>query len=180
MKKILIVFVFSLFLLNPQVLFAAASTTSAQPYKEIDYTLAYPGLLPDSPLYFLKAARDRITEVLISDPLKKADFYLLQADKRLNEGIFLFKQGEGKYSLGESRISKGENYFEKALGQTIQAKKQGEAVRAITQKLYQSSLKHEQMIKILEDKTKGDLKQKLRVQGKRVKDFQKRVKEIKL
>lgn len=47
------------------------------------YTLAYPGILPDHPLYKLKVLRDRISVSLMSDPQKKIDFYLLQADKGL-------------------------------------------------------------------------------------------------
>lgn len=48
-----------------------------------NYALPYPGMLPDHPLFFLKQIRDRVMEQLISDPIKKAEFYLLQADKRL-------------------------------------------------------------------------------------------------
>src|ERR1700704_2037322 len=39
----------------------------------VDYTLPYPGLLPDSPLYFLKTFRDRLISFFISSPIKKAD-----------------------------------------------------------------------------------------------------------
>lgn len=46
-----------------------------------DYQLAYPGMLPDHPLYKVKVLRDKITEILINDPKRKADFYLLQTDK---------------------------------------------------------------------------------------------------
>lgn len=47
------------------------------------YTLPYPGILPDNPLYKLKVLRDRINVSLINDPVKKADFYLHQADKQM-------------------------------------------------------------------------------------------------
>ena len=47
----------------------------------IEYVLPYPGILPTHPLYFLKIVRDRIIELLISDRVNKAEFYILQADK---------------------------------------------------------------------------------------------------
>src|SRR5438309_421306 len=49
----------------------------------ISYQLPYPGMLPDNPLYFLKVIRDGVWSFLLSNPLKKADFDLLQADKRV-------------------------------------------------------------------------------------------------
>jgi hypothetical protein len=75
----------------------------------VNYTLPYPGILPDHPLYPVKALRDRILEFLIRDPQRKADFYLLMADKRLNMGIALTEKRN--YELAESTIFKGEEYF---------------------------------------------------------------------
>jgi hypothetical protein len=40
--------------------------------QKIDYDLPYPGLLPDHPLYFIKAGRDKITELITRDNIKKA------------------------------------------------------------------------------------------------------------
>ncbi|MBF8250036.1 MAG: LPXTG-motif cell wall anchor protein, partial [Candidatus Levybacteria bacterium] len=68
---------------------AAAQTATPSSNQEVNYELPYPGLLPDSPLYFLRVTRDKLVSFLISDPLKKAEFDLLQADKRLNAGIYL-------------------------------------------------------------------------------------------
>ena len=42
----------------------------------VKYELPYPGILPDNPLYFLKQIRDWIMERLITDPLKKIEFYM--------------------------------------------------------------------------------------------------------
>src|SRR3989344_5431146 len=62
--------------------------------KSVEYNLPYPGLLPDSPFYSLKSLRDKIVSFLISSPLKKAEFNLLQADKRLNAGLYLFNSAK--------------------------------------------------------------------------------------
>lgn len=57
------------------------STSSAQTKIIVKYDLPFPGMLPDSPLYKIKVLRDKCISFLISDPKKKVDFYLLQADK---------------------------------------------------------------------------------------------------
>src|SRR3989304_6415715 len=61
------------------------------PDNKIVYQLPYPGILPDHPLYTLKAVRDRIQVFLTRDNLKKAEIYLLYSDKRLAMGQELEK-----------------------------------------------------------------------------------------
>lgn len=60
----------------------------------VKYDLAYPGMLPDNPLYKLKLIRDKITNFLISDPRRKVDFYLLQADKGILATAILIDKNE--------------------------------------------------------------------------------------
>lgn len=55
-------------------------TLSPQP---LDYNLPYPGILPDSPLYFLKVARDKLALLLIQHPTDRVFYLLFLADKRL-------------------------------------------------------------------------------------------------
>lgn len=141
--------------------------------KAVDYQLPYPGLLPDSPLYFLKAARDRIVDFLISDPLKKADFYLLQADKRLNSGVYFFKIGKSKYNLAESAISKGENYFGKAIAKAREAKGQGMDIADISRRLLDASKKHQEVLMDLEKNADSKIKGSLKSLLKRVDGFEK-------
>ncbi len=182
MKKIIFftIFVFALFVFNTQVIFAqgnTGATNSAQTTK-VEYALPYPGLLPDNPLYFLKAIRDRIVGFFISDPLKKADFDLLAADKRLSAGIMLFAKGKSRDQLAQSTISKGENYFEQAISEAIQAKNQGEDNKDILARLYNSSLKHQEVIKSLEDKSSGNLKDEFKTLEQRTEKFQNQVKSL--
>lgn len=145
--------------------------------KSVDYTLPYHGILPDNPLYFLKAARDRIVDFLISDPLKKADFYLLAADKRLNAGVSLFRKKD-KHSLAESTVSKGENYFEKAVSKTKEAKKQGMDIKDIASRLLTSSKKHQEIIRDLEENVDSKTKESLKSLLKRVKNFEKQASKL--
>ena len=100
-----------------------SASSSSQQASEINYELPYPGLLPDSSLYIFRVIRDRIVGFLISDPLKKSEFDLLQSDKRLNAGIILLNKG--KTSLSLETISKAGNYFDEALGEVEKAKMQG-------------------------------------------------------
>jgi hypothetical protein len=148
-----------------------SATSSSTP--EINYELPYPGLLPDSPLYFFRAIRDRIVGLLISDPLKKAEFDLLQADKRLNAGIYLFNKG--KTSLAFSTVSKAENYFLQALDKVEEAKKQGENINDLKGKLKNAVEKHEQELSMLSEKSGADFKSGFEKELKRIMDFEDRL-----
>lgn len=132
---------------------APISTPASTP---VEYELPYPGLLPDNPLYNLKALRDRIIEILISDPFKKGEFFLLSSDKRFNSGAFLIIKG--KDDLGVLYISKSNNYMSMAIAQSVQA---GERGRESLQKMKLSIRKHEEVITQL--KTKVDLKNRTKL-----------------
>lgn len=113
--------------------------------KPIEYTLPYPGILPDHPLYNLKRFRDYVLERLISDPVRKAEFYTLQGDKRLGMGIALFGKGNG--ILGETTISKGEKYMEKAVSGLSTMKAQNAAIPPhVLGNMEKSLAKHKEVI----------------------------------
>jgi len=154
---------------------ATGSSEVSEKNKIVEYTLPYPGILPDNPLYFLKMIRDRIVGLLISDPLKKAEFNLLAADKRLNSGVFLFKKGKDKYSLAISTISKGENYFEEAIAKAQEAKKKGLDTNDILRRLSDSAYKHRETIKSFEKTLSKDFKEETVSLQKRAEDFKKQV-----
>lgn len=189
MKKILFTLFFSLFFFS-NVSFSFAQEVSpvgvmnesslSAKNKSVEYALPYPGLLSDSPLYFLKVLRDKFQEVFISSPAIKADFYLLQADKRLYEGRLLFDKGISKYSLSESTISKAENYFEKGISQLQTAKNQKLDVNSLIQKYRLSSSKHEEVIRDMIGKSSGDVKSGLSYSQKRVLQLRKTLTEFKL
>ena len=65
----------------------------------VEYVLPYAGILPTHPLYFLKMMRDQIVEALISDPVKRADFYITQADKKLSMALALSDAKKSKEML---------------------------------------------------------------------------------
>lgn len=133
MKKI---FLFFIFLIFPAIVFATDGT----------YELPYPGMLPDHPLYFMKQTRDWILDKLIMDPVKKAEFYILQGDKRLAMGMLLDQNG--KAALGEQVISKSEKYLSGAMQSLLLFKSQGNEVPAyIAERLTRSLEKHTEVLK---------------------------------
>lgn len=87
-----------------------------------EYELPYPGILPNHPLYLLKAGRDRVLEVFTRNPMRKAELYLLFADKRINMARFI---GTTDWDLSEQTAGKAEKYLEKCEEAAKNAKKMG-------------------------------------------------------
>lgn len=135
--------------------------------EEVDkYELPYAGILPDKPIYSIKAFRDKVVDFLISDSLKKINFNILQADKRLSAGILLFNKG--KIGLAEATISKGENYSEAAIIKIKEAKREGLNVDESVRKSSLSLRAHKKYLKSFSAKSPKEFKQKFINLEKRV------------
>lgn len=115
----------------------------------VDYYLPAPGYLPDHPLYWVKMVRDRIDLWLTFSTTAKAQRFLNYADKRLAAGWALVEKGE--IDLGVSTLTKGEKYFDQAIGLG--------GVLDQT-KLNKAKLKHWEVLTLLKDKV-GDRHQSL-------------------
>src|SRR3990172_4345567 len=158
MKKIFLSFIFFIIIFSSpvyaqsKILIPTVSTTPSPTPVMIDYSLPYPGILPGNPLYSIKMLRDRIMELFISDHLKKANFYLLQADKRVSSSLMLFEKQDKE--LGQTTLSKAQNYLEKSLEKAIQAKNSGKDVGDIYARIKNSATKQRQEIEILSKKSK--------------------------
>lgn len=111
---------------------------------KVDYYLPYPGILPDHPLYFLKMIRDRIWLFFTTDSLKKAEIFLLFADKRINAAQFLVNGN--KASLGVSTALKAEKYLERSINQIESVKDNQEKAKVFKEKLALSGGKHEEIL----------------------------------
>jgi hypothetical protein len=179
MKKVWILSSFLIFLLSFSFFvcktYAVTEDLSASQssQQEINYELPYPGLLPDSPLYFLRVIRDKTIDLLISDPVKKTEFDLLQADKRLNASMFLFNKR--KFSLSLTTVSKAENYFSEALDKMGEAKMQGRNVGEMKGKLKNALEKHEQELSNMVQKVSTNFKQGFEKEQQRLVDFEQRL-----
>jgi hypothetical protein len=175
MKKLSWGILLMIFLLSFGKAFAQ-STPSAQ-IRSVQYDLPYTGILPDNPLYFLKALRDNILNLFITDPVKKSEYDLLMADKRLSGAQALLEKG--KDDLAITTLSKSGNYFYQAIQLTATAKRQGEDANGAIATLVTASMKHQaviyQMIQEAKPSTKGNLELLLsRTQG-----FQSSVEQLK-
>lgn len=91
--------------------------------KNVEYTLPYPGLLPDSPLYIVKTIRDRIVDFLTRNCVDKARLYLLNSDKRAASAIRMIENGKSKLAI--STMSKAEKYALRMVECMKDIKKQG-------------------------------------------------------
>jgi len=112
--------------------------------ERINYTLPYMGrVLPDSPIWGLKALRDRVWFEITTSHLRKAELALLFADKRLAMAEELFKRGEGDVAI--STYSKAEKYLPIAVEQEKIARAQGMDTSAFLTRLATAALKHKEI-----------------------------------
>lgn len=127
--------------------------------KMSEYPLPFPGILPDNVLYNLKIIRDKVFEFLIIDPVKKADFYLLQADKRLAGGEALIVNS--KFLVGEQTVSKAEKYLILAVDTVTLAKARGKEANDVIDRLKKATQKHAEVINILQKSSPGSISEGL-------------------
>ncbi len=125
-----------------------------------EYTLPYPGLLPTNPLYGLKVFRDNVIGFLITDPIKKAQFDILQADKRLAAGEMLLAE-RGHTETAITIISKSQNYLFFAVDKAQEAKKKGMDANDVIRHIIASGKKQEELLTDLTAAQKGGDQQKL-------------------
>lgn len=129
MRSILIAGFFALLLFSTLPAFYIMNTASGEEKTlmvqnaKVVYEMPYPGLLPDHPLYPIKIFRDRVTEFLTRDNIKKANLYLNYSDKRVMMAMELAEKGKSQQAL--STLSKAEKYFEKIPDLLKSSKEQG-------------------------------------------------------
>jgi hypothetical protein len=146
-----------------------SSQMSASMAAKTDYSLAYPGILPDNPLYFLKAARDKLVSFLISDDQKKEEFNLLTSDKRVNASYILATKGEAALSV--TTLSKSNNYLEDAVSNLMAARKEGKDMGADTVNLRNAILKHIEIVVGIKNKVGKNYNAQMTVEEKRLFDY---------
>lgn len=124
------------------------------------YVLPFPGLLPDHPLYFLKNFRDFLLDKLIVDPIRKSEFYLLQADKKL--AMTLAFTEKGNILRAEDVLVKSGKHMEQSIAGLVNLKTQGKVVPGyVIDRITSSLAKHEEVL--------GEILQKM--QGKQIENF---------
>ena len=143
---------------------------------KVIYELPYPGILPDNPLYFLKAARDRLVGFLISDSVKRAEFNLLTSDKRINAAWSLSTRG--KYELAVSTLSKSNNYLDQAIASAAQARNAGKDIDTVLHNLKNAIKKHKDVTVAMKSKIDKKLSPQLKKEIQRLENFGKAVNQL--
>ncbi len=180
MKKFILGFsillVFSYFLIGSVKISAQDTIQTSTPAAKVEYVLAYPGILPDNPLYFLKAGRDKLISFLISDVIKKTEFNLLTSDKRIAAALTLSTRG--KYELAVSTLSKSNNYLEQAISSASSAKSSGRDVDTVLHNLKNAIQKHKDVTSAIKSKIDKKLFPQLQKEVQRLEDFGKAVDQL--
>lgn len=153
-KFLVMVLILSLF--SPIVILAAENNLSVNEKASNNYVLPYPGILPDHPLYLLKVFRDRIYDFLLADTLKKANFKLLMADKRMAMAQIL--KDKDKQPLAEVTISKASKYYEEAALLLKKSQQEGKDTNDLKDKLFRASLKYQEIIINFQKYTSPEIK----------------------
>ena len=155
------------------LLVESPTPTPATAAAKVNYELVYPGILPDNPLYFIKAGRDKLVSFLINDSLKRAEFNLLTSDKRIYSAKLLLDRGNEE--LAVTTASKSNNYMDGAVASVKQAKKMGREVDTVLHNLILSIEKHQEIVSAMEKKISRKKLPQLQAESKRLKDFEKSV-----
>lgn len=115
---------------------------------KVEYVLPNPGrVLPDSPLWPLKALRDKIWLFVNTNESRKAELKLLFADKRLGSAKVLFEKG--KPEIGLSTLTKAEKYLEEASIKEKENREEGMDTSDFLIKVSNASLKHYELIQYI-------------------------------
>lgn len=132
---------------------AITNPISVSPHQDATmsgYYLPYPGLLPDSPLYKLKAIRDRVGLWVTMDKEMKARKELAYADKRINAAQALMDGGKSELAI--STATKAEKYLESSINRVQDLTDKGKDVKSLVLLLTNASAKHEEIIRSMNDK----------------------------
>lgn len=122
-------------------------TTSPTP-TIVKYDLAFPGVLPDHPFYKLKVLRDKITLFLTRDTMKKAQYHLLLADKRIHMSAILADKGQ--IELAKETALKGENEYTLLVFLFKDEVKKPD--KKLFERLKKAALKHQEVLRSIIDK----------------------------
>lgn len=127
-----------------------------------DYSLPWPGILPDNKLYKVKVLRNKIIYRMIIDPVKKVEFDLLMADKTIYASKLLVDKGE--ISLAKETVLKGENYYSMLVQDYNQALLKHEGIPAgLDRKVTLAARKHQEVFADLENRVSREDKETFRI-----------------
>lgn len=128
----------------------------------VNYSLAWPGILPDNKLYKLKVLRNKIIYKMIINSVKKVEFDLLMADKTIYASKLLVEKG--KIELAKDTALKGENYYSMLVQDYNNALLQGKKIpKNLDNKITLGAMRHQEVFKDLENKVTGEDKETFKI-----------------
>ena len=131
----------------------------------VEYSLAWPGILPDNKLYKLKVLRNKIIYKMIIDPVKEVEFDLLMADKTIYASKLLVDKGEIVKALDTAL--KGENYYSMLVQDYNNALLSHKQIPPwLDRKITLAAIKHQEVFKQLEDTVTGENKKTFQIVSK--------------
>lgn len=145
MKKavLLLVLAATIVFLQRVPVFAANSISLSD--TKVEYDLPYVGMLPDHPLFIFKQIKNKITEILIRDPMRKAEYLLTESDKNINIAKQLAEKGKTGTAL--TYLTRAENDTSRLLIFLRMSKDRGVSPNdGFLFKIQLSNLKHREII----------------------------------
>ncbi len=128
----------------------------------VDYSLAWPGILPDNRLYKLKVLRNKIIYRMIINPVKKVEFDLLMADKTIYATKLLTDKRE--IALAKDTALKGENYYSMLVQDYNKTLLSGKKIpQDLDRKITLAAIKHQEIFTDLEGRVSGGDKETFRI-----------------
>jgi hypothetical protein len=135
-RKIIIVFILTLFLLSPVLCYASSN-----------YVLPYPSSMPGSKIYSMHVLWEKALRFWYFGDFGQFEYNLKESDKYLVEAKTLFEYKQ--YLLGYSALQKSNAYFKNTLPYLISAKKHGKNILEKENILKEASLKHDEVLSAL-------------------------------
>lgn len=133
------------------ILVGALSTQTGNASNSIDERVSTtideitdPGMLPDSPFYFLKGWWESIQLTFTFDSVKKAELFDKLASRKLLEAQKLVENGNTE--LAEKHMEKFENRVQKMQEQVEKAQENGKDIDELIEKLGANSIRQQEVL----------------------------------
>ena len=158
--RLILVFLLSFCAVSPVAASSSVASSSATvtPTIVLDYTMPFPGILPDHPLYQIKTLRDKILLFFTNNPVKKINLELLMSDKQVVMGELLWEKG--KSDLAVETFNKSEKGLLSVVMSLNELKKTNNLPAGLADKVELSAKKHEEIISKLLAGTNDETKKK--------------------
>lgn len=155
---------------------AAAKTPIPAAVKEAPPEYLYPGILPDHPLYFLKALLYKIRGLFVFGDLARARWQMKMADKRAAEARALAKKG--RYKLAKKALERAVIAQEKAVEHLERAKKKGKKIEDLVERLEKVSIRQQAALDRVLEKVPEEAKEAILKAKERSKKGHRRAIEV--